>query len=173
MKNLPRYLDFAPSWQWLMQSPVCFTAFGFGTGLSPLMPGTVGTLPALPLAAVWFAAGGSAPVLAVLCIPLFFIGIFLCGYTEKQLAIPDYGGIVFDEIVAMLLVLCTVPQTWRWWLAAFVAFRVFDMLKPFPIRWFDKHLHGGFGIMFDDILAAGMAALLLWLLRQAVLFQAA
>ena len=76
----------------------------------------------------------------------------------------DYGGIVWDEIAAMALVLFFVPQTWAWWLAAFAVFRFFDALKPWPIRWFDARIHGGLGIMLDDLLAAVFSLGLLWLL---------
>ena len=92
--------------------------------------------------------------LAVLCIALFFLGVRICSHTERELGIQDYGGIVWDEIVAMLLVLAFVPFRWKWWLAAFVLFRVFDAVKPWPIKWFDARIHGGLGIMLDDIIAA-------------------
>ncbi len=81
----------------------------------------------------------------------------------------DYGGIVWDEIVAMLLVLAFTPQSWPWWLAAFAAFRFFDAVKPPPIRWFDQRVSGGFGVMLDDIIAALMSLLVIraavWLLH--------
>jgi len=85
---------------------------------------------------------------------LFFWGVRICSHTERELGIQDYGGIVWDEIVAMLLVLAFVPFRWKWWLAAFVLFRVFDAVKPWPIKWFDARIHGGLGIMLDDIIAA-------------------
>ncbi|MDK8111507.1 phosphatidylglycerophosphatase A, partial [Neisseria mucosa] len=83
----------------------------------------------------------------------------ICGYTEKELGIQDYGGIVWDEIVALILVLSFVPFRWSWWLAAFIVFRLFDMLKPWPITWFDSRIHGGLGIMLDDLIAALMTGL--------------
>ena len=97
------------------------------------------------------------------CIALFFWGIRICGYTERELGIQDYGGIVWDEIVAMLLVLSLIPFKWSWWLAAFVIFRLFDALKPWPIKWFDRRIHGGLGIMLDDLIAAVMTLLVLGL----------
>lgn len=156
--------DFKPNFLWLLQRPVCFLGFGFGTGLAPKAPGTFGTLPALPMTALLFACGLDAWQIALLCIPLFFLGVYICGATEKALGIADYGGIVWDEIVAMMLVLAFVPQTSGWWLAAFVVFRLFDALKPWPIKWFDARLHGGFGIMWDDIIAAlfSLAVLKTW-----------
>lgn len=94
---------------------------------------------------------------------LVFWGIRICGYTERELGIQDYGGIVWDEIVAMLLVLSLIPFKWSWWLAAFVIFRLFDALKPWPIKWFDRRIHGGLGIMLDDLIAAAMTLMVLGL----------
>ncbi|WP_293276184.1 phosphatidylglycerophosphatase A [Neisseria sp. oral taxon 014] len=146
--------EFKPDFAWLKQRPLCFFAFGFGSGLAPVAPGTFGTLPALPIAFVLYLLGVTGWWLAVLCIALFFWGVWICSHTERELGIQDYGGIVWDEIVAMLLVLAFVPFRWKWWLAAFVLFRVFDAVKPWPIKWFDARIHGGLGIMLDDIIAA-------------------
>ncbi len=128
--------------------------FGFGCGLAPVAPGTFGTLPALPMAFVLYLAGISGWWLAALCVILFVWGVRICSYTEHELGIQDYGGIVWDEIVAMLFVLAFMPFKWGWWLAAFVLFRLFDILKPWPIKWFDLRVHGGLGIMLDDVIAA-------------------
>lgn len=146
--------EFKPDFAWLKQRPLCFFAFGFGSGLAPVAPGTFGTLPALPIAFVLYLLGVTGWWLAVLCIALFFWGVRICSHTERELGIQDYGGIVWDEIVAMLLVLAFVPFRWKWWLAAFVLFRVFDAVKPWPIKWLDARIHGGLGIMLDDIIAA-------------------
>lgn len=146
--------EFKPDFAWLKQRPLCFFAFGFGSGLAPVAPGTFGTLPALPIAFVLYLLGVTGWWLAVLCVVLFFWGVRICSHTERELGIQDYGGIVWDEIVAMLLVLAFVPFRWKWWLAAFVLFRVFDAVKPWPIKWFDARIHGGLGIMLDDIIAA-------------------
>ena len=152
---------FQPTFAWLLRRPACFLGFGFGSGLAPVAPGTFGTLPALPLAAVLMALGIDGWLLALLCLPLFAVGIWICNKTEAALGVHDYGGIVWDEIVAMLLVLAFTPNTWAWWLAAFAAFRFFDAVKPPPIRWFDRQVSGGFGVMLDDIIAALMSLLLL------------
>lgn len=157
--------EFKPSLRWLLQRPVCFVGFGFGTGLAPFMPGTFGTLPALPMAYLLMALGWSAIGLSLLCLLLFVLGIWICNVTERALGIQDYGGIVWDEIVAMMLVLAWVPSSWGWWLVAFVVFRLFDMLKPWPIKWFDRRVHGGFGIMLDDVIAAMFAILVLQIAR--------
>lgn len=153
--------DFKPTFSWLKERPLCFLGFGFGSGLAPVAPGTFGTLPALPIAFVLHLAGISGWWLALLCVILFVWGIQICGHTERAVGVQDCGGIVWDEIVAMLLVLAFTPFHWAWWLAAFAVFRLFDALKPWPIKWLDNRIHGGFGIMLDDVLAAGFTLLLL------------
>lgn len=158
--------NFKPTFSWLIQRPICFLGFGFGSGLAPVAPGTFGTLPALPLAWLCIQLGITGWWLALLCIPLFLIGIYICNETEKQLGIQDFGGIVWDEIVAMMLVLAFIPSTWSWWLMAFILFRFFDAVKPFPIKWFDARIHGGFGIMLDDIIAALFAIIILCIIQQ-------
>ena len=145
---------FPITWQWLVKRPVCFIGFGFGTGLAPKAPGTFGTLPALFIAGLLLGCGLGKFGLAVLSVILFFIGIWICDVTERSIGVHDYGGIVWDEIAAMMLVLACVPQGLGWWLAAFAAFRVFDAVKPPPIRWFDQKVRGGFGVMLDDFIAA-------------------
>lgn len=141
------------SFTWLIKNPIAFLAFGFGSGLAPKAPGTFGTLPALFLAWLYSLSGLDFIYLAYLCVPLFFIGIYFCQYTSDLLGVEDYGGIVWDEIVAMLLILSLIPTVWYWWLLAFALFRFFDALKPWPISYFDRNVHGGFGIMLDDLLA--------------------
>ena len=145
---------FPITWQWLVKRPVCFIGFGFGTGLAPKAPGTFGTLPALFIAGLLLGCGLGKFGLAVLSVILFFIGIWICDVTERSIGVHDYGGIVWDEIAAMMLVLACVPQGLGWWLAAFAAFRFFDAVKPPPIRWFDQKVHGGFGVMLDEFIAA-------------------
>ncbi len=156
--------EFKPTFSWLLSRPICLLGFGFGTGLAPKAPGTFGTLPALPLVWLCLSLGISGGWLVLLCLLLFIVGIKICDVTERELGIQDYGGIVWDEIVAMMLVLAFVPQTFFWWLSAFVLFRLFDAVKPWPIRWFDARVHGGFGIMLDDVIAAGFALLVLQLM---------
>lgn len=139
--------------------PTGFLAFGFGSGLSPVAPGTAGSLAALPFAAVIV----QLPLAAALAVVAagFLIGIHLCSETGRKLGVHDHGGIVWDEFVGMWLVLVLVPFAWSWWLAAFALFRLFDAIKPWPINWFDRRVHGGFGVMLDDILAAGYTLLVL------------
>jgi phosphatidylglycerophosphatase A len=139
----------------ILESPVHFIALGFGTGLSPRAPGTVGTLVGFPL----FLLLNTLPLsiqIGVLVV-LFFVGCQLCEITGKALGVADHGGIVWDEIVAFCAVLMTVPEQWPWWIGAFVAFRFFDIVKPMPIGWFDRRFKNGFGVMIDDVLAAAFA----------------
>lgn len=149
-----------PSAGFAASHPAHAIAFGFGAGLVPFAPGTAGTLLAWPIG--WFFAGSYPPsvVLAVVA-ALFLIGIWACGVTGERLGAPDHGAMVWDEFVAFLLVLAVVPRSLDWQLAAFLLFRAFDIAKPAPIRWFERRFHGGFGVMFDDILAAGYTLLVL------------
>ncbi len=146
----------------ILRSPIHLIAFGFGSGLSPKAPGTVGTLAALPL--WWLLNPLPWPLYLAVCAGLFAFGCWVCGESAKRLGVHDHGGIVFDEIVG-LLVTCT-PLLWleesSWWLvAAFALFRFFDIAKPWPIKVVDAQVKGGFGIMVDDLIAGVLAALLL------------
>lgn len=155
-----------PDRQFLFSHPAHFLALGFGSGLSKIAPGTLGTLVALPLFAILMQAPELVHYTTIAV--LFALGIPLCDAAGKNLGISDHGSIVWDEIVAMLLVLEFTPLAWQWWLVAFLLFRLFDIWKPFPIRQFDAKLKGGLGVMFDDLLAAiyAIAALkaLQWLM---------
>lgn len=143
-----------PSWAFITSHPVHFLAFGFGTGLSPKAPGTVGTLIGLLLYGLLIHLELSATVILILLVLLFIVGIYICDFCGKALGVSDHSGIVWDEIVAVALVLLFVPFTVVGFFTAFALFRLFDIWKPFPIRYFDQHLHNGFGVMFDDLLAA-------------------
>jgi phosphatidylglycerophosphatase A len=141
-----------PDWKFLLQRPAHFFALGFGAGLSKVAPGTLGTLVALPLFSILMQAPELVHYTTILV--LFVLGIPLCEVAGKNLGVSDHGSIVWDEIVAMLLVLEFTPLAWQWWVVAFLLFRLFDIWKPFPIRQCDAKLKGGFGVMFDDLLAA-------------------
>lgn len=142
-----------------LSHPAHFVAFGFGAGLVPLAPGTAGT--ALGWAIGWFLVElPSALVLPGLVI-LFLIGLWACEITGRDLGVADHGAMVWDEMVAFLLVLAVVPRELAWQAAAFVAFRVFDIAKPPPIRALERRFGGGFGVMLDDLVAAGYALLVL------------
>lgn len=153
-------MNRAPASVW--KNPIHFLAFGLGSGASPKAPGTVGTLAAIPffllmqpLALHWY--------LLVLVVT-FLIGIYLCGKTSDDLGVHDHGGIVWDEFVGYWVTMFAAPAGWTWIIIGFVLFRLFDIAKPWPIGWADKRVHGGLGIMLDDLLAGLMALACLQLL---------
>jgi phosphatidylglycerophosphatase A len=164
-RRLNLRLRMQPNWNFLLQHPAHFIAFGAGAGLAKRAPGTWGTLVALPL--YWLAQqlGGWAAVAAA-GVLIFIIGIWASSVTGRALGVADHGGIVIDEIAAFLLVLATVPFTWQWVAVAFLLFRVFDITKPWPINVADQRIKGGFGVMFDDLLAAVYSILCLLLLQK-------
>lgn len=133
-------------------SPSGLLAFGFGSGLSPFAPGTMGTVVAIPFVFALKSLG--APGFWIALLLLFLLGIQICGHVSRKLGMHDHGGIVWDEMVGYWLAIAFVPLQWHWLLAAFVLFRFFDIYKPWPIRQLDQKVSGGFGIMIDDILAA-------------------
>jgi len=133
-------------------SPAGLLAFGFGVGLSPVAPGTMGTLVAVPFV---FALKSLEPmVFWPVLLALFLLGVGVCNLASRRLGVHDHGGIVWDEMVGYWLSVALVPLQWGWLLAAFVLFRLFDILKPWPIRQLDQKVGGGFGIMLDDVVAA-------------------
>jgi phosphatidylglycerophosphatase A len=149
-----------PDAKFLFSHPAHFLALGFGTGLAPVAPGTVGTLLGFPLYALlatWFD-----PIQVLLVAAgLFVVGVWACGRTGKDMGIADHSGMVWDEIVAFIVILAFTPEGPFWQAFAFFAFRVFDVLKPPPIREADRRWKGGFGVMFDDLLAAAYALLVM------------
>lgn len=136
----------------LCRSPSMLLAFGFGSGLSPVAPGTFGTLMAIP----FFLALRELDLLSygLFLVVSFVAGIFFCNVASHKLKVHDHGGIVWDEMVGYWLTMLFAPRDWWWLVIGFVLFRFFDILKPWPIRVVDKKVHGGFGIMLDDVLAA-------------------
>lgn len=138
-----------------LKSPVQFLALGFGSGLAPKAPGTFGTLAALPC----FILCSYLPelYLGLLIILMSVVGVYLCGKTAEAVGVDDHPAIVWDEFVGLFITLYLTELTWLTLLVGFLLFRFFDILKPWPISVVDQKLHGGFGIMLDDILA-GLAA---------------
>lgn len=134
-----------------LKNPLHFLSLGFGSGLAPKAPGTFGTLAAIPVYILCMQLDLVGYIAAVVLITL--IGIALCHYTSSHLNVHDHPGIVIDEIAGYLITMIAVPFGWTWIVAGFVLFRFFDILKPWPISWLDKHLKGGPGIMLDDVLA--------------------
>ncbi|HEX9395898.1 MAG TPA: phosphatidylglycerophosphatase A [Burkholderiales bacterium] len=134
-------------------SPAPLIATGFGVGLAPFAPGTFGTLAAWPLG--WWLSGFDAAVVLPLIAVLFMIGVWACGVTGRRLGAADHGSMVWDEIVAFLLILAVLPRALDWQAAGFVLFRAFDIAKPWPIQAFEARFKNGFGVMGDDLIAAG------------------
>jgi len=146
--------------------PAHLLALGFGAGLAPRAPGTAGTLLAWPLG--WWLSGFPAAIVLPVIVALFLVGIWACGLTGRHLGAADHGAMVWDEIVAFLLILAVVPRALDWQAAAFVLFRAFDIAKPPPIGEFEARFKGGFGVMGDDLLAAGYTLLVLAVLQRAL-----
>jgi phosphatidylglycerophosphatase A len=140
-----------------LKNPVHFLALGLGAGCVPKLPGTAGTLVGVflylmlpPLPVLYYTA---------MLIVLFLPGIWLCGRTARHLGVDDHPAIVYDEIVGYLVTMIMAPSGWQWVVAGFLLFRLFDIWKPWPIRWLDRNVRGGLGVMLDD-LVAGLFALL-------------
>lgn len=140
-----------------LKNPVHFLALGFGSGLAPVMPGTFGSLAAIPV--VYFVFLLPLSFAIAITVLATIVGIWLCGKTAEDMEVHDHSGIVWDEIAGMLVTFIGVAISWQTMIAGFILFRLFDILKPWPISYLDKHLDGGLGIMLDDILA-GLAACL-------------
>ncbi|MCG6950831.1 MAG: phosphatidylglycerophosphatase A [Betaproteobacteria bacterium] len=154
-----------PGLAFALAHPAHFVALGFGIGALPRAPGTFGTLVALPL---WWLLDRMLDPLALAgaLAGLFALGVWACTLTGRHLGVADHGAMVWDEIVAFMLVLSVAPKAWPWQLAAFVLFRAFDIAKPPPIRAFERRFKGGFGVMFDDLLAAGYTLFVLALVKR-------
>ena len=149
----------------VVSDPVHFLAFGFGVGLLPA-GGTWGSL--LGLAIYWLLPEMNWPWMLALIIGVFAVGIPLCDISARRIGVHDHNGIVWDEIAGMLIVAASVPRSLVWLTAAFLAFRLFDIWKPWPIRDLDHSVSGGLGIMLDDVVAAVYAVLFLLLLQRIV-----
>lgn len=159
-----------PTPRQVFTDPILFLGFGFGSGLAPRAPGTAGTAMAMPF--LWLALSAlSLSHFGLLTLILIVFGVPICGLSSKRLGVHDHGGIVWDEFAGLFvtaLPLLLWPQanfaatSWPALLLAFAWFRVFDVLKPWPIRYLDKHVHGGLGIMVDDLLAGVFAGAALW-----------
>lgn len=148
----------------LLRDPVHFLALGFGAGLSPKAPGTVGTLVAVPL--IMFIGSFGLTVYAAATVLLCVAGVFICDASAKKLGVHDHPGIVWDEIAGFAITMLAVPHTWAWLLAGFAVFRLLDIVKPWPIREADHRLRGGLGIMLDDVMAGVFGAAILYALNR-------
>lgn len=143
----------------LLRHPLGMLAFGFGSGLAPVAPGTAGTLAAVPL----YLLVRELPLEAYLALValLFLLGVPACDHAARRLGVHDHPAIVWDEIVGYLAAMICAPTGMVWPAAGFALFRFFDILKPWPISWCDRRVHGGIGIMLDDLLAGLFSAALM------------
>lgn len=153
-------INQAPRSIW--RDPLQFIAFGFGAGAFPFAPGTAGTLVAIPIYFLmqhwpWWLYG-------ITLLLGFFIGCWLCQQTENAIKQHDHSGIVFDEIIGYLATMWLAPSGWGWVVMGFVLFRLFDIIKPWPINYLEKRFANGFGTMLDDVLAAIPSWLILQLM---------
>ncbi len=143
----------------VLRDPVNLLAFGFGSGLAPVAPGTAGSLVGLALA--WATMDMPLVSRLVVAIALILSGIWICGEAARRIAVHDHPGIVWDEIAGIYLALLVAPPSIWAWALGFGLFRLFDIWKPWPIRDLDHRLKGGLGIMLDDLVAALYTALIL------------
>jgi phosphatidylglycerophosphatase A len=157
----------APDARFVLRHPAHFVALGGGIGLIPFAPGTFGTLLALPI--FWLAGPRIDPVIYFGGLALLFgLGVWACEITGRNLGSADHGSMVWDETVAFLLVLFFTPVYSYWQAFAFLLFRLFDITKPPPIRYYERTFKGGLGVMIDDIAAAFYALLVLAVARAIV-----
>jgi len=143
----------APSWRELGGDPAQLIAFGFGLGKIPAAPGTFASLAMLPVYQ-WLAPRMDAASLLALAAVMFLLGVWACDRAGRALGASDHGGMVWDEMTAFLLVLSFTPPAPLWQAFAFLLFRLFDVLKPPPIRRLERRFQNGFGVMLDDAIAA-------------------
>jgi phosphatidylglycerophosphatase A len=146
-----------PSWKTILTNPIHFIAFGFGSGLAPKAPGTFGTLVAIPIYLLLEPLSLINFVIVLTLLSLF--SFYIAGKSAQLLGVHDHGGIVIDEICGYLVTMALAPAGWQWVICGFILFRIFDILKPWPINLLDKKVSGGIGIVVDDLMA-GIYALL-------------
>lgn len=150
----------------VLTTPVHFLAFGFGSGLAPVAPGTFGTLAAIPLYLLMQTL--TLPIYLAITAIVCIVGVWICGKSSELLGVHDHSGIVWDEFAGYFVTMIAAPAGWLWIIIGFALFRLFDIWKPWPISVLDKQVHGGLGIMVDDILAGFFALICLQLLAQLV-----
>ena len=148
-----------PSARTLLSHPAGWIATGFGSGLSPRAPGTVGTLAALIPG--WWLRELPLPLCAAVVVASFALGVGVSQWVVKRSGIADPQVVVWDEFVGVWIALFAAPAGWAWMLAGFALFRLFDIWKPWPVRWADRRVHGGLGVMLDDAIAGGYAWIVL------------
>lgn len=146
-----------------LRNPWHLLATGFGSGLFPVGPGTAGSIAAIPF---WIVMAYLPwQVYSMIVMFSICIGVYLCRQTARDMRVHDHGSIVWDEFVGMWITLMAIPvNDWRWVLIGFIVFRVLDIWKPWPIRWFDRNVQGGMGIMIDDVVAGVLGAAIIYLI---------
>ena len=151
-----------------LKNPLSWLALGFGSGLSPVTPGTAGSIFALAISYFFFFGNivewFDHLVFISFVVLSFFVGLYIYPKTVKEQ--NDPGSFVWDEFVGYWITMFAAPQGWQWVIAGFVLFRIFDIIKPWPIKLADKNVGGGFGIMIDDVLAGIMA----WVCLQGLVY---
>tara|TARA_R110002050_G_scaffold44736_3_gene106406 strand:+ start:153 stop:626 length:474 start_codon:yes stop_codon:yes gene_type:complete len=145
-----------------LKQPIQFLALGFGSGLAPKAPGTFGTLAAIPPFLLLSMLTPIAYVLAVVIVCI--VGIYICGKAADDVGVHDHPAIVWDEFAGYFITMIMVPISWQSIVVGFVLFRIFDILKPWPISFIDKKISGGLGIMLDDILAGVFSLIIMQLI---------
>jgi phosphatidylglycerophosphatase A len=145
------YTQIAPIPEKVWTDPLYFIAFGFGTGTIPFAPGTFGTLIAVPI--YFLMAQLSFTNYFILTLLIIVASIWICSKVTREIGVEDHQGMCLDEVVGYLVTMIHAPFGWRWVLLGFVLFRIFDIWKPWPINIVDRNVHGGFGIILDDVLA--------------------
>lgn len=145
-----------------LKNPIHFVSLGFGSGLSPKAPGTMGTLAVIPLYLLLAQLDLQGYLLVTIVITL--VGVWFCAYTSEALQVHDHPGIVIDEFAGFLITMIAVPLNPYTLVLGFMLFRLFDIIKPWPIGWLDRKLHGGLGIMLDDVVAGVYALALMHLI---------
>jgi phosphatidylglycerophosphatase A len=133
-------------------NPIHFLAIGFGSGASPIAPGTMGTLVAIPIYLLLQLV--SPPIYTLILMAMIIVGFWICDVADKAAGVHDHPSIVWDEIVGYLLTMWAVPANWMWVILGFLLFRLFDIWKPWPIRWINDSVGGGIGVVVDDLMAA-------------------
>ena len=144
------------------RNPLHWLATGFGSGLSPFAPGTFGTLAAIPF--YWLMSYLPLSVYIAVTVVAAIAGIWICQSATKAIGQDDHGSIVWDEFVGFWITMIAAPKGLLWLLAGFLIFRFFDIIKPWPIRWLDRYVKGGLGIMVDDVLAGVFGLLVMQVL---------
>ena len=146
----------------LLSHPAGWIATALGAGLAPKAPGTAGS--AVALLPWWFLLRGLPPRWYVIVLVAgFLLGVWACGVSDRRLRLHDQGALVWDEVIGMWITLAAAPAQWWWVPVGFALFRLFDIWKPWPVSWADRRVHGGLGVMLDDVLAGIYALIVLQL----------